>query len=125
MAPGLKYRASLIRKSGDIVNDAVNLWSAAPLALDSAYLPVNCFGKIGEELGLRAEYEKSRALAILDLNDGATTLIENREAVYTTADRYEGAELKSTHQVDQVPGHRPEIDDGSDYESRYGWARNA
>ena len=81
MADGLTFRASMIRKSGDIVNDAVNLWSEAPLALDSAWLPVNCFGKIGEQLGLRDQYERSRALTILDLNDGTTTLIQNREAV--------------------------------------------
>lgn len=108
------------------MNEAVNYWSNAPLALDSAFLPVNCFGKIGEELGLRGEYEKSRALTILELNDGTTTLIQNREAVYLTADRYEGAEIKSVQAVNNIPHHRPEIDnDGSDYESKYGWARNA
>jgi hypothetical protein len=114
----------MIRKSGDIVNDAVNLWSESPLALDSAWLPVNCFGKIGEQLGLRDQYERSRALTILDLNDGTTTLIQNREAVYTAAARYEGIEDKTTDEVKNVPGHRPENDnDGSDYGSRYGWAR--
>lgn len=121
----VKFRASQIRKSGDLVNDAVNLWSNAPLVLDGATLPVNCFGKIGEELGLRDEYEKSRARTILELNDGTDILIQNREAVYTAADRYEGAERRAVEAVNGIPRHRPEVaDDGSDYESKYGWARD-
>lgn len=118
----VEYRASTIRKSGDLVNDAVNFWSDAPLILDGASLPVNCFGKIGEDLGLRDEYERTRARAITKLNDGTTTLIQNREAVYTTADRYEGAEKKTVHVVRR---HRRDLADERDgYEAKYGWARD-
>ncbi|TDD76530.1 hypothetical protein [Actinomadura rubrisoli] len=127
MAPkDVKFRASKIRESGDLVNDAVNLWSNAPFTLDSAVLPANCFGKVGEELGLRDEYERSRAKTILELNDGTNILIQNREAVYKAADRYEGAEIKATQNVKDIPRHRPDLDnDHSDYESKYGWARNS
>ncbi|GAA4618870.1 hypothetical protein GCM10023195_85090 [Actinoallomurus liliacearum] len=126
MSPNLKFQASQIRKSGDNINDAVNFWSEAPAILDTAYLPENCFGEIGEELGLRQEYEKSRAQTILKLNDDTITLIQNREAVYTTADRYEHAEVKSTHEVQKAGlSHRPEVgNERDDYESRYGWARD-
>ena len=126
MTPSLKFRASQIRKSGDIVNDAVNLWSEAPSILDTASLPAKCFGEIGEELGLRQEYEKCRAQTILKLNDGTNALIQNREALYTTAGRYEHAEVKSTHEAKQAGlSHRPELgSEKGDYESRYGWARD-
>ncbi|WP_433179466.1 hypothetical protein [Actinoallomurus sp. CA-150999] len=125
MPPSLKFRASQIRKSGDKINDAVNLWSEAPSILDTAPLPENCFGKIGEELGLRQEYEKSRAQTILKLNDGTNALIQNREGLYTTANRYEHAEVKTTHEAKQAGlSHRPELpSEKDDYETRYGWAR--
>lgn len=118
----VKYRASTIRNSGDTVNDAVNSWSNAPLILDGATLPVNCFGKIGEELGLRDQYEQTRARTIAELNDGTNALIQNREAIYTAADRYEGSEMKVKTKVDHL---RPGIvNDGQDYETEYGWARD-
>ncbi|MFC0037599.1 hypothetical protein [Actinomadura rayongensis] len=121
-----KARARMIRRSGDYINDAVNSWSNAPLILDGAALPANCFGIVGEEVGLRDEYELWRAKTIVEFNDETNVLIRNREAVYATADRYEGAERKATQHVNGLPRHRPEIDnDGSDYESRYGWARDA
>ncbi|GAA4630568.1 hypothetical protein GCM10023196_056430 [Actinoallomurus vinaceus] len=126
MPPSLKFRASQIRKSGDHINDAVNLWSDAPAILDGALLPENCFGTIGEELGLRQEYEKSRAQTILKLIDGTNALIQNREGLYTTAARYEHAEVKTTHEAKQAGlSHRPDLgSERDDYESRYGWARD-
>jgi hypothetical protein len=88
-------------------------------------LPENCFGVAGERAGLRTEYEKQRAKTIIRLHDGGLALIRNREGVYLTADRYAGAEVEATNRVADIPRHRPEIDnDGSDYESKYGWVRN-
>lgn len=126
MAPDVKYRATQIRKSGDLVNDAVNFWSNAPFTLDQALLPANAFGKIGQQAGLPDEYNVQRAKTIIQLHDGTLTLIQNREAVYLTADRYAGAERKATERTNDIPSpHRPEIDDSpDDYESKYGWARD-
>jgi hypothetical protein len=125
--PSAKHRASSIRKSGDLVNDAVNLWSKAPRILDMAFLPENAFGMIGKEAALVEDYEESRAKTIITLNDGTLTLINNREAVYLTADRYEGAETDAGDRTKKIPppARKPDLYDRpqDDFDSRYGWGR--
>jgi hypothetical protein len=86
----INFEAKAIRRSGDKINDAVNLWSGAAADVHLATMPPNALGICGEPA--RAGYERARNDALAEMNQACTALIEVREGIYRVAEVYAGAE---------------------------------
>ncbi|MFC5180710.1 hypothetical protein [Actinomadura harenae] len=108
----IHFQANQIRNSGGYaLNEAVNAWSFANSALDQAVIVMGALGPVGESSGVRAQFEELRKDTMQTLAEGVSVLIEAREAIFLTADQYEGVETKIAKEVGKViPHHRPEID---------------
>ncbi|WP_147340940.1 hypothetical protein [Actinomadura logoneensis] len=101
-----------IIQSGDAINEAVNLWSAAYAEISKAELGSGALSKAGE--GARRAYETSvRGATMKSLEAAQNSLIQTREAMYQIAGVYNEAELEAMARAAKARGplHRPEIDD--------------
>jgi hypothetical protein len=95
-----KFDVSAIRRSGDRINDAVNLWAGAAADIDNAVLDINALGICGERA--RLDYSGIRDGAFLKMTKATNALIEARESVYRVANVYAGIEDETRRRVSDV-----------------------
>ncbi|GAA2419998.1 hypothetical protein GCM10010191_33960 [Actinomadura vinacea] len=95
-----KFDVSAIQRSGDKINDAVNLWAGAAADIYNAILEVNALGICGE--GARDAYVRMRNVAHEKMNEATTGLIAVRDSVYKVADVYAGTEDETERRVSDV-----------------------
>ncbi|XVQ12806.1 hypothetical protein ACQP1W_09690 [Spirillospora sp. CA-255316] len=95
-----KFDVSAIRRSGDKINDAVNLWAGAAADVYNAILDVNALGICGEEA--RVTYGRVRNDAHAKMNEATTGLIAVRDSIDRVADVYAGTEDETKRKVSGV-----------------------